>query len=127
MDDVRANQQRLLVNLAQHRERASSIVLDGHFCVYNRDLEIEEIPVAVFFQIQPSLLLLIEIAPAIAIERLTTREQASFDVARLSSLASREETHARAVSIALSVPLEIVREGVLIAATRDRISELMRP
>jgi adenylate kinase len=105
--DIEANQERLLANLAAQRA-GGLVVLDGHFCIYKPDLEIEEISIAVFSRIQPTLLLLLEVEPATALKRLADREHSAFDADRLGVLASREAAHARTVATTLGVPLETV-------------------
>jgi adenylate kinase len=122
VDSVQANQQTLLENLARTRRDASLSVLDGHYCIYNRLLQIEEIALPVFECIRPDLLLIVDIEPNIALERLVQRERATFDLERLTELRARESSHATLVSNHLRVPLLIVRFDLAIEELLKSIS-----
>lgn len=108
VDDVPGNQTRLLSNLDRHRKDAALVVLDGHFCIYDRALNVVDVALEVFEQVRADLLLLVDIEPARAWVRLHSREQVRFDIRRLTELAEREKLHARRVAIRTGVPLEIV-------------------
>jgi adenylate kinase len=123
VDDVDANQRALLANLAHKRHEADVTVLDGHYCIYNKSLLIEEIALSVFASMHPRLLILIDIAPEAAIRRLAQRDRASFDLRRLTELRTRENAHAQRISKSLGVLLATVPYDVNVNDVLPRISE----
>ena len=108
VDNIPANQERVLANLERHRGATELILLDGHFCIYNRALEIEDVATTVFLRMRPDLLILVDVPPSVAWQRLQKREQAQFNVERLTHLAERERLNASRVAALMNLSLEVL-------------------
>jgi adenylate kinase len=126
VDDVESNQRALLANLDIERLRGDLVILDGHYCIYDRKSSISRIGFDIFESIRPAVLLLIDIEPELALHRLTNREQGIFNFSRLSALRTQERTHAEAVSDHLAVALNVVGFDATPESIADQISLAMR-
>lgn len=116
VSDVNANQRALLAAVDELRLSATSILLDGHFTVLSADGGVSEIPVEVFWSLQPRALIVVDTDPEEAAERIRKRDGTIYPRSILEALRDSEIRHAQVVSQALVVPLLVARDNVLSSA-----------
>lgn len=115
--DVQTNQDALLRAIELLRGKTPRLLLDGHFCVLGESRSPSPIAVAVFRQIDPQALLVLAADLRTVALRLRLRDGNDYSLDELSALQEAELCHARCVSSALGVPLEVLegREPVTCA------------
>jgi adenylate kinase len=118
--DVEANQRVLLAAL-DARKQSSDILLDGHFVLLSTSGAVTEIPLATFRSLDPIAFVLVEIDPAVASDRLATRDQLRYDRHLVAKLHAAEALHASCVARELTRPLLVVTE----ASTVESIAEFL--
>ena len=109
VDDLEANQSRLLTALERRRHAAPGLLLDGHFCLLGPDAAIQPIPLTVFESIAPYALLLLTDDPIQIQTRLQQRDGHHYTLAFLERFQQQETAHAERVSADLHIPLGIIR------------------
>jgi adenylate kinase len=110
--DIESNQERLLQALSAlladcSSERASAIILDGHFCLLHTSQRIVPVPTDVFRAIAPAVLVLVETDRELICERQASRG-ATLTIERIGEFQALERKHAQAVSLAIGAPLHVV-------------------
>lgn len=105
--DVDANQGLLLRALSLYKGRVGSglILLDGHFSLLNADGKIVAVPSAVFREIGPIAVLVVEVEEAIICQRLRKRDGQSPPLETISQLVAHERQHSQTVCRELKIPM----------------------
>jgi adenylate kinase len=119
VNNVPENQRRLLNALDARRATCTTLLLDGHFCLLNRDGEVQDISIEVFRTISPSAIVLVEDDPLVIQRRLQSRDGTSYTVQLISEFGRRELDHATAVSKTINVPLTRFRSGDSVGRVLD--------
>ncbi len=108
--ELDANQQLIATAIAAIRHKSPRLILDGHYCLAGtrmRALPLRPNQLAAF---RPSVLILVEAAPAVAAQRMRGRDGASLPESLLSRLAVCERRSAEETSAKLNCPLFFVRD-----------------
>jgi adenylate kinase len=84
-------------------------VLDGHFSLMEPNGVLVVIPMAVYLAIAPIAVVLVESESGVVYSRLLQRDGAAPPLESIPLFSERERAHAQAVSIALNVPMFVVR------------------
>lgn len=111
VNDIPNTQNQLLTALKQTVQDDKLYMLDGHYCLFNSNNDVESIPVDVFKEIDPIALYLILGDTSEIIKNLETRDNTSYKIHLLDQLQDCEKTHARYLSKTLDVPLEIYKNS----------------
>nr|VFK61483.1 MAG: adenylate kinase [Candidatus Kentron sp. UNK]VFK69103.1 MAG: adenylate kinase [Candidatus Kentron sp. UNK] len=104
---IDANQAILVEELTAFKTTKSMVLLDGHFCLYNADFEIEPLPSEVFRALNVAYTVLLTCNPAEIMARLIKRDRktSGFSLEKVERLQLAEQRHAREISEALHIPL----------------------
>lgn len=104
------NQELLLQSLSELSFVNKTLLLDGHFCLFNSNMEIFNIPIELYKTINISNILLITSKPETIYERILSRDKgdSGLELQHISSLQKAEIEHATLISSALNIPLMIV-------------------
>lgn len=106
--DLNKNQNILLKAIEQYIDENKTIILDGHFCLINKDNNIETIPIEVFKSLNLlGMILVMDEPPAIA-NRLRNRDSRQYAVGFINEFQNAEINWAKKVSEVISVKLMIV-------------------
>jgi len=107
VSDVKANQSLLVEGVAKLRSTSSRLLIDGHFVIINHLGETERIDLAVFKQLNPSVIVCLRDDPAAISRRLHERDDQppSIDVAALQEA---EIAHAGWIAEQLVLPFYCV-------------------
>ena len=105
VDDIPDNQSTLIKQLRLEKDARSLLLLDGHFCLLNKEGAVEPIQIDVFKQISPNALLLVKCDPKDLATRLSNRDGKEWNQEMLSDFQDAEEEHAKRVAEALGISL----------------------
>jgi adenylate kinase len=100
-------QSRLINGLKAVVKTGKTYLLDGHYCLFNKDGEVSPVPMDTFIKIDPiALILVIDTIPAIkaALER---RDQKTYDIKALTCMQQRETSYAHEIAANLDIQLFI--------------------
>ncbi|QSH41052.1 AAA family ATPase [Lentisphaerota bacterium ZTH] len=112
ISDLKDNQAKLLKGLSNVRNKNYRTILDGHFCLINKSGDIEDIPLKVFEQMNPTCIVLAKPSIEILEERLKQRETKMKLNVDLQSYYKRECKHAEYVAHNLSIPIYEFDTGI---------------
>ena len=105
VNNIADNQDILVGNLRKMVDVDKPYLLDGHFCLLNKDGEIEDVPLNTFQSINPQFIILIVEDVDIILDRLSTRDKRRYDSNTIKKLCDRERFAAYDVSERLGVPI----------------------
>lgn len=103
--NIPATQDRLVTGLNQVVAKDHLYVLDGHFCLFDKNNEVKPVPLQTFKSISPCFLGLIIGDVQQIKEHLEARDQRLYDYDILSRLQEAELSHAQYISDELGVKL----------------------
>jgi len=104
---IDANQAILVEELAKFKAASPFVLLDGHFCLYNKEYEIEPIDVRLFKELSVAYIVMLTCAPSIILNRLVRRDNnaSNLSIFHLEKLQNAEIEHSRLISWKLNVPI----------------------
>lgn len=108
VEDINKNQRILSEELSRFHTDRASILLDGHFCLLDKDNNIQDIPLVTFQSISPRSIILLMADPSIISSRLSKRDSSSFRVDFLKELQERELARAHFIAESLNIPILVV-------------------
>ena len=103
--DIEDTQQRLLRGLNETVQMKRNYLLDGHFCLFNKDAEVSKIPISLFRNIGPTLLCLVTGNVAEIKKNIAQRDNKEYDVNLLAQMQDEEIQHARFIASDLGIEL----------------------
>lgn len=102
--DINATQDRLIAGLRKMIEFDRKYVLDGHFCLLDKDGEVKRVPFETFRAINPSGIVVLTDSPSLIVKRLSERDNTKYTTSLLDSFQKEEVEYAKEVSSILSIP-----------------------
>lgn len=109
--DIPDTQNRLLKGLKNTLQKHKTYLLDGHYCLLNKDSEVEKISMDIFIQINPKVLCLIICDIKEIKKRLEIRDNKPYKYELLEQLQNSELDYAKHLSVALDIPLCIEKSN----------------
>lgn len=107
VEDIPFTQNRLITGLKKTLQEDKNYLLDGHYCLLNKNNEVERISLDTFKQINPTTLVLILGDVKEIKKRLETRDNKPYEYGLLEHLQNSELAYAKKISEVLNVPLHI--------------------
>ncbi len=107
VSNIGSTQERLIVAINCYCEENKTYVLDGHFCLLDKNNEPTKVPEEVFIKINPEALLLLTAPPQTIKHRLEHRDNKSYDVGLIERMQEFEISYAKYISNALNRELKI--------------------
>lgn len=104
-------QNRLLTGLKDTLQEDKTYLLDGHYCLLNKDSKVKRISMDVFIEIKPKLLCLILGDVTEIKKRLEYRDNKPYECELLEQLQNSELVYAKYLSTALNIPLYIEKSS----------------
>lgn len=104
VQNIDENQDVLVAALNKYLEDETWYLLDGHFCLLSKNGEITKIPDSTYEGINPCAIILLVDRPENIYDRLSKRDNATYDLALLRSFQEQEIDYAKHVSNKLSIP-----------------------
>lgn len=97
--DVRSNQELLIAAIEEQGIGENATLLDGHFCLFESQFNIREVPVSTFDTISPRAIVFVYCAPDLIVSRIRARDRTSIiPIDAIRSLQSTEYRRAKCVS-----------------------------
>lgn len=106
VENVEENQNKLLANLPYFIDLDKNYLLDGHFCLLTERGAIERVPMEVFENINPDMIVLLEESPAVICQRLSERDTMQYSEDLIKSFLLEERMYANEVADTLGIPLK---------------------
>jgi len=103
--DIDATQDRLLKNLKGVVTSGKTYLLDGHFCLLNKESKIEKVPEEVFIGINPKKIIVVSETPEIIAKRLSQRDGKRYETSLLEKMQNTEIEHAQYISSLLGLEM----------------------
>lgn len=104
VENIAGNQDYLVVAINKYLNDINWYLLDGHFCLLNKDNEITRIPYSTYEGIDPSAILVLVDKPENIQARLDLRDSIRYDLALLRSFQEQEIFYAEYVRDKLRIP-----------------------
>jgi adenylate kinase len=105
--DIPDTQSRLINGLKAVVDVDKNYLLDGHYCLFNKEGEVTTVPIETFVRINPIALILVTNSISIIKAALEQRDQKTYDTGILEMMQERETSYAHEVAVHLDVPLFI--------------------
>lgn len=100
------NQKILVKCVNQILQNEPRIVLAGHFCILNRQNEIEDLPSNVYSQLQIEKIILLQASPDVILSHLKFRDGKEYPIELIHHLSKRE--YIRAFKIAKEIDVKLI-------------------
>ena len=84
-----------------------SILLAGHFCIFNKKTEVDILPEDVFLQLNIQKIILLEASEEVIIHHLSKRDDKTYSVEQIAAIKEAEHTQAVKIASELKKPLLI--------------------
>lgn len=111
VEDISLTQDRLIKGLLNVVTQEKRYLLDGHYCLFDKDGKVTRVPFETFEAINPiSLHLVIGNIETIK-SRIEQRDKRNYDYETLNEMQEQEMTYAKEISEKLKVNLSIGQEG----------------
>lgn len=108
VESVADNQEALIEQFDIERQGYTHLLLDGHYCLINKNDEIEPVEVEVFDQISPDVFFLLKDCPKKILARLKKRDGTRWNQSLVEGFQETEERHAQSIADQLGIPLYII-------------------
>lgn len=114
--DIPSMQDRLIQELHHRVEPNRKYILDGHFCLFDRYGNVDQVPFSTFFQIDPILITVVIAEPEAIVQRLNDRDSKFYDLQMIRHMQDEEISYGKSVSRRLNRPFLVVEgdEQVLV-------------
>lgn len=104
VDNVTENQDFLVTAIDKYLNSENWYLLDGHFCLLNKNNEITKIPYSTYQAIYPSAIIVLIDEPDKIYTRLKSRDSIQHELALLRSFQEQEIDYAEEIRDKLSIP-----------------------
>lgn len=105
--DKEANQDILAMEIKKKLEQYPTILLAGHFCIFNKLNRVEELPHSVFEKISLERILLLEADPEQILTNLSVRDKKKYEYRQIERLIREERRVAEEISQKCNCDLHI--------------------
>ncbi|MCD6018904.1 MAG: hypothetical protein K0S53_2025 [Bacteroidetes bacterium] len=122
VQNISQTQDLLIEGLRACVKNDEKYLLDGHYCLFNKEGEITRIPFETFRTINPISLSIIINAPSTIKSRLELRDNRKYDINLLSNMLDLEMEYARELSQKLDVVLLVGEETNYIDMIKNMIN-----
>lgn len=103
--NINETQDRLIINLKSIIQPNHRYLLDGHYCLLNKNEIPQKIPFSIFENISPLKLILVIAAPEIIKERLKERDSKEYTKELIIKFQQMEVAYAKELESQLKIPL----------------------
>ncbi len=120
--DIPDTQNRLILGLTQLKEEHQSFILDGHFCLFNKDGKVEKIALEVFQKIAPDYIVFVSAEVEVILNRLISRDGIEYSLTALTEMQNVEHEHSIDIAQQLNISyFHITNENLSEFLTRLKI------
>ena len=104
VEDISGNQDLLVYAIEKFVNTDNLILLDGHFCLLNKDYEVTRVPIETFYSINQTGIVVVIDSEENIIQKIKDRDCVSYDHELISYFQDEEIKYARCISDELNVP-----------------------
>lgn len=108
VSNIKKNQEILIEQFSIEKKIYKRLILDGHYCLLNKNNQIEQIALDVFERMEFTNLILLKSDSENIVKRLSMRDTKQWDINFINQFQCQEERHAQYVSRELSIQLQTV-------------------
>jgi adenylate kinase len=108
--DINFTQDRLILGLQQQVQRTEIYLLDGHFCLFNGQGDVKEVPLNTFERMRPAILFVVTDDPVKIAQRLGDRDGVVYDSTKLNEMQGNEVKYSQEVAKLLGIPHYIINQ-----------------
>ncbi|MDR6528268.1 adenylate kinase [Chryseobacterium rhizosphaerae] len=112
VDNITFTQDKLIVNLGKIVTNNNQFLLDGHYCLINKQEEIEKVPLETFIKINPISLSIKIDEPTKIKKRLEQRDSKFYDLDFLIHFQDEEVKYAKFLADYLKKPLFVLNKDL---------------
>jgi adenylate kinase len=117
VQDIKETQDLLIVNLKKIVEKDKQYLLDGHYCLFNKNRESERVPFKTFEDLNLSKIIIVfEDAKTIK-QRLELRDGKIYNLDQITQFQNMEMNYAKEISQKLNLPLMKIQSSNYIKET----------
>lgn len=102
-----ANQDILAIEVEKKLEQYPTILLAGHFCIFDKSNCVEKLPNSIFEKISIEQILLLEADPVRILTNLSIRDNKKYELSHIELLLKEEQRAAEAISLRCNCSLHI--------------------
>ena len=106
--DIKDNQNILLDAVEYFLDKDKSYLLDGHFCLIDKDNNIKEIPASVYQSLGVKEIIVLSDYESKILERLKARDDRDYSLEFLHKFQEKEISSAKCVAKKIKVPIKVV-------------------
>jgi adenylate kinase len=107
VNDKQRNQSVLAKGVEEILQKEKEIILSGHFCIFDKNDNVEYIPEQVYTQLHIDKIILLEADTEKVISHLSERDDKQYSTKSIYLLQKSERTRARLTAIAIGKPILI--------------------
>lgn len=106
--DISFTQDRLIYGLKNRILPDIKYLLDGHFCLFDSNGCVENIPMDTFSKINPIIISVVVSDPKVIVKRLFKRDKKDYDLNFIDEMQKREIEYGNEVANKLNIPFTLV-------------------
>lgn len=107
--DKESNQNILASQVKQLLKSTSSIILAGHFCIFDINGNVDTLPSSVFYDLEIENIILLEASPSQIIKNLSVRDKKEYSKSQILLLQKAEHEKAREIATSINCNLHVHR------------------
>jgi adenylate kinase len=104
VENINQNQDVLLTAINKHFNDETLYLLDGHFCLLNKDGQITRIPYSTYSGMNPDAIVVLIDEPENIYSRLSERDDIQHDLTLLRAFQEEEKYYAETIAVKLNIP-----------------------
>ena len=104
VENIDRNQEALINAINEYLDTSKKYLMDGHFCLLNKDRVVTKIPEPTFIAISPVAIILLHDDPSNIYFHLKERDKEIYDLALLTSFQEQELDYSRSIAAKLNIP-----------------------
>lgn len=109
--NIQDTQDRLMAGLNNATKADKSYLLDGHFCLFNKNGIIERVPPNTFAKISPKSIVVVTAEDKLIKQRLENRDGKIYNLDILENMQNEEKAYAKETAILLNIPFIEIKNG----------------
>ncbi|MBW3467501.1 ATP-binding protein [Arthrospiribacter ruber] len=110
--DISFTQDRLIDGLKKRILPDKIYLLDGHFCLFDSNGCVENIPMDTFTKIDPIIISVVVSDPKLIVKRLSNRDKRNYDLKLIDNMQKREIEYGKEVANKLNIPFVLVERDL---------------
>jgi adenylate kinase len=111
VENIQDTQDRLISGIDKALKKNGSYLLDGHFCLFNSEGQVEKVPMETFKKIAPKLIAVVTTDVELIKQRLEKRDSQTYDFDTLKLMQDTERKYAEEVASIVNTAFIEIKNG----------------